>query len=302
MRTLDPLAGVSAFMAVAEHRNFGMAAELLGMSRATVSAQVAELEKRLGVRLFQRSTRAVRLTEAGEAYRAALGGLGGQAEQAAQIARSFQSEAVGTIRMTAPDVLVDRFVLPALPEFLAENRGVRVDIAETSRRVDVIGEDFDLAIRASLAIEPNLIVRRLGSSPVTLTASPDYVARRGMPGWPEEIGQHDVMHHSGLAAGALWVMRRGGEERRVPLEPSVLIDSGASLCRAAEEGLGITYLPEFITGEAIRAGRLVRVLADWEIANVDVNAVYPSNRNITPKVKRFVAVLARRFIGDPDFS
>lgn len=301
MKTLDPLAGVTSFIAVSDLLNFGAAAERLGMSRATVSAQIGELEKRLGVRLFQRSTRHVRLTEAGEAYRVALGGVSGQVQEAERIAQSFQTEAVGKIKLTAPDELCERYVVPAMAEFLRDQPGLTMEIELGSRRVDIVEEGFDLAIRASLAVEPTLIVRRLATSPVTLTASPAYLERRGAPQNPDELLRHDIVHHSGLKAGALWVMRRGNEERRIPVTPHVQINMGSMLRDSAIAGLGVTYLPEFITGDAIRAGRLVRVLPEWRIQSVDVNAVYPSNRNITPKVRGFVSVLAKRFEGAADF-
>lgn len=301
MKTLDPLAGVTSFIAVSDLLNFGAAAERLGMSRATVSAQIGELEKRLGVRLFQRSTRHVRLTEAGEAYRVALGGVSGQVQEAERIAQSFQTEAVGKIKLTAPDELCERYVVPAMAEFLRDQPGLTMEIELGSRRVDIVKEGFDLAIRASLAVEPTLIVRRLTTSPVTLTASPAYLERRGAPQNPDELLRHDIVHHSGLKAGALWVLRRGNEERRIPVTPHVQINMGSMLRDSAIAGLGVTYLPEFITGDAIRAGRLVRVLPEWRIQSVDVNAVYPSNRNITPKVRGFVSVLAKRFEGAADF-
>lgn len=301
MKTLDPLAGVSIFIALSETLNFGAVAERLEMSRATVSAQIADLEQRLGVRLFHRSTRAVRLTEAGAAYRAALGGLVGQAAQAANVAQSFQQEAVGRIRISAPDELCERFVLPALAAFLGEQPSVSVDIDLTSRRVDLIRDGFDLAIRASITVEPSLIVRRLGTSRGGLTASPAYLERRGVPQTPDDLEAHDKVHHSGLASGNLWIMKRGNVERRVPIGAHVMINAGGNLRDAAVLGLGITYLPEFITGDALRSGALVRVLPDWKTQPVDVNAVYPSNRNITPKVRRFVSILAKRFEKDPDF-
>lgn len=302
MKTLDPLAGVSVFIALSETLNFGAVATELGMSRATVSAQVGELERRLGVRLFQRSTRAVRLTPAGHAYRQALGGLASQAQEAALVAQGHQQALSGRIRLTAPDELCQRYLIPAMAEFVAEQPDITFEIEQTSRRVDIIEEGFDLALRASLVNAPAMIVRRLGTSAVSLTASPDYLARRGSPASPDALRDHDIAHHSGLGAGALWVLREGSEERRVPVVPKIWLNDGGALRDAAVAGLGITYLPEFITGPALRAGRLVHVLADWKIATVDVNAVYPSNRNITPRVRGFVNVLARRFTGDADFS
>lgn len=302
MKTLDPLAGVSVFMALAEALNFGAVAARLGMSRATVSAQVSDLEARLGVRLFHRSTRAVRLTEAGEAYRAALGGVVGQAAQAEQVALSYQQEAVGRIRLSAPDELCDRFVVPALAEFLGDQPGVAIEIDSSSRRVDLVKDGFDLAIRATLTVEPSLIVRRLGTSRGGLTASPAYLKRRGVPKTPDDLAEHDKVHHSGLRSGNLWIMKKGSVERRIPVAAHVMVNAGVTLRDAAVMGLGIAYLPEFITGDALRAGRLVRVLPEWKTQSIDVNAVYPSNRNITPKVRKFVAVLAKRFDGHPDFS
>src|SRR5688572_24910968 len=128
MKTRDPLTGLSVFVALSETLNFGQVAERLGMSRATVSAQVADLEERLGVRLFHRSTRAVRLTEAGEAYRGALGGVVGQVTQAGQIAQSYQTASVGRIRLTAPDELCERFIIPAMAAFLDQQPGITMEI------------------------------------------------------------------------------------------------------------------------------------------------------------------------------
>lgn len=302
MKTTDPLAGLSVFVALAELLNFGAAADRLGMSRATVSAQIADLEARLGVRLFHRSTRAVRLTEAGAAYRAALGGVVGQATQAANVAQSYQQESVGRIRISAPDELCERLVVPALAEFLKDQPSVSVDVDLTSRRVDLIKDGFDLAIRATLTVEPSLIIRKLGTSRGGLTASPAYLKQRGVPQTPDDLAAHDKVHHSGLVSGNLWIMKRGNVERRVPVAAHVTINDGGTLRDAAVAGLGIAYLPEFIAGDALRAGKLVRVLEDWKTQAIDVNAVYPSNRNITPKVRRFVSFLAKRFEGHPDFS
>ncbi len=227
--------------------------------------------------------------------------MSGQVEEAERIAQSFQTEAIGKIKLTAPDELCERYIVPAMAEFLADQPGLAIEIELSSRRVDIVGEGFDLAIRASLRRRADLD----RAAPGYLAGHVDRLARLSRPPWHAgDAGRasgHDIVHHSGLKAGALWVMRRGGEERRIPVSAHVQVNIGGVLRDSAIAGLGITYLPEFITGDAIRSGKLVRVLTDWRIQSVDINAVYPSNRNITPKVRGFVSVLARRSHGAPDF-
>lgn len=302
MKTLDPLAGISAFLAVAETLSFSKAADALELGRATVSAQVQDLEKRLGIRLFQRTTRAVALTEAGAAYLQALSGVVPQVREAERAAAAFQHEAVGRMRVsTAPDMAPDHIV-PAITAFLKLNPGLSIDLELTTETVNLVEEKFDLAIRGTISVEPNLITRQLGESPVILSASPDYIARRGAPLHPENLAHHDCLHFSRLRWGRLWQFQKGEETLRTPIVPRLECNDGRSLLAAAIGGLGIAMEPTFVVGPAIRRGELVPVMSDWSIATVPLHAVYPANRHIAAKVKTFVAFLANHLAEHPDLK
>lgn len=300
MRSLDPLAGVTTFLHLADLLSFSATAERLGLSRATVSAQVSDLERRLGVRLLQRSTRRVALTEAGRAYRDGLAGVLAQAGVAEQLAASYQTEAVGRLRVSAPMEFGHRYLVPALPEFLQSRPGLSVELDLSNRPVDLIAEGYDLAIRSTIEVGDNLVVRRLGMSPVHLAASPGYLAAKGEPAGPADLSDHDCLHFAGLRWGRAWVLSRDGAEIRQPIRPRVEINDGEALRIAALRGLGVTLLPGFLIGDDLRSGRLRRVLPDWSVPAVPVNAIYPANRNIAAKVRAFVGFFAARLaeIGD----
>ncbi len=300
MKTLDPLAGVAAFLSVAETLSFSRTAELLSMSRATVSAQVVELEKRLGIRLLQRSTRTVTLTEAGAAYVQAMSGVLPQVREAERAATSFQKDAVGRIRISsAPDLGPDHLV-PAIAKFLELNPGISIELDLSLETVNLIDEKFDLAIRGTISVEPNVITRQLGTSPVVVCASPAYIERHGAPDHPNALSSHSCLHFSKLRWGRLWRFIRDGVDAHVPIEPKLECNDGRSLLSAAVAGIGIALEPTFVVGPAIREGKLVRVLEDWEITTVPVHAVYPANRHIAVKVKTFVSFLAAHLADHPD--
>lgn len=293
MRSLDPLEGVAAFMTVARHLSFTKAAEELGMSRATVGAQVQALEGRLGVRLLHRSTRSVVLTEAGTAYVQSLIGILPQVREAERAALSYQEEVVGRLKMTVPPEFAQLHMAPIIAEFLKRNPSVSIDITFSHRAVNLIDEGYDLAIRGTIVLEPNLITRHIGDSPLILCAAPDYIERHGAPAEPTELSGHACLHFSGLRWGNVWMLSKAGQTLRIPIVPRYLANDGITLRDVAIAGAGITLLPMFEIGQEIRDGRLVRVLGDWEIGSVPIHAVYPANKNIASKVRRFTDFLVK---------
>lgn len=302
MRSLDPLDGIAVFLAVAETLNFSQAAERLDMSRATVSAQIATLERRLGVRLLQRDTRNVLLSEAGMAYRQALAGVLPQVREAERAALSFHQEAIGRLKISAPPDLGQEHLAPLIADFLARNSAVAIDLDLSHGAVNVVEEGYDLAIRGALAVEPNLVTRQIGTSSIQPCASPDYLARRGAPERPEDLAAHACLHFAPLRWGRMWPLRREEETVRVPILPTLDVNDGLVLRAAARAGAGIALLPAFIAGEDLRAGRLVPVLPDWSVAAIPIHAVYPANRHIAVKVRSFVQFLVTRLSGHPDFK
>ncbi|WP_269456287.1 LysR family transcriptional regulator [Rhizobium quercicola] len=199
MRTLDPLAGIAAFLSVAETLSFSRAAEALDLSRATVGAQVQDLERRLGIRLLQRTTRTVSLTEAGNAYLQALSGVLPQVREAERAASAFQKEAIGRLRVSsAPDLGPDHLV-PVIAKFLELNPGLSIDLDLSLQTVNLVEEKFDLAIRGTISLEPHVITRQIGASPIVVCASPSYLARHDKPKHPDELSQHSCLHFRNCA-------------------------------------------------------------------------------------------------------
>ncbi len=302
MKTVDPLHGVAAFLAVAEHASFTAAAEAIGLTRSTISAQVADLEARLGLRLFHRSTRLVRLTPAGEAYRERLGDIAERVDLAERAARAEHSTPEGRLRITAPPDMGQRFLVPWVAEFLALHPGTRIELDLSNAAHNLIERRFDLAIRGVIEIEENLITRKLGISPLLTCARADYLALRGHPERPEDLSKHDLLHFAHLRRGRVWTMTRGAERVEVPILPRLELNEGWALRTAALEGAGICQLPAFAIGDALRSGALVRVLPEWNPGHVPLHAVYPDNRLIAERVRAFVAFIARKSKAEPDLT
>jgi DNA-binding transcriptional LysR family regulator len=298
MRSVDPLEGLASFITVAKHLSFTKAAEELSMSRATVSAQVQALEAKLGVRLLQRSTRAVVLTEAGAAYYQSLVGVIPQIREAERAALSYQEEVVGRLKMTVPPEFAQMHMAPIIAEFLKRNPSVSIDVTFSHRAINLIDEGYDLAIRGTIVLEPNLITRHIGDSPLIICAAPEYLEKHGAPTEPIELADHACLHFSGLRWGNVWVLKRDGLTLRIPIVPRYLANDGITLRDVAVAGAGLTLLPMFEIGPEIRDGRLVRVLDTWEIGSVPIHAVYPANKNIASKVRRFTDFLVKRLPQD----
>jgi DNA-binding transcriptional LysR family regulator len=294
MKTVDPLHGLAAFLAVAEHESFTAGAAALGLTRATVSAQVAELEARLGVRLLHRSTRSLRLTPAGVAYRSRLADLPGRMIEAERAARAEQTAPEGRLRVTAPPDLAMRFLVPWVAEFLREHPAISIEMELSNAPRNLIESRFDLAIRGTLVVEENLVTRALGQSRLITCARGDYLARRGEPVVPMDLAGHDLLHFAGLRQGRSWSYLRGEERVDVSVSPRLELSDGWALRAAALEGAGVVQLPAFIIGHDVREGRLVPVLTGWQGRPVPLHAVYPDNRLIAARVKTFVAFLAAK--------
>ena len=298
MRSSDPLEGIAAFLAVAKHLSFTRAADELKVSRATIGTQVQVLEAKTGIRLLHRSTRSVVLTEAGAAYHQALTGILPQIREAERAALSYQEEVVGRLKITAPPDFGQLYLAPIIANFLIQNPAVSMDLSFSHASVNLIDEGYDLAIRGTISVEQNLVTRHLGDSPLMICASPAYLARCGTPTEPSELARHVCLHFSRLRWGNVWHFKQGEQTVRIPIAPRYLVNDGISLRDVAIAGAGITLLPRFQVGADVRAGRLVQLLEDWPIGVVPIHAVYPANKNIASKVRRFVDFLVKHLPED----
>ena len=291
---MDPLDGVSVFLAVAQCGSFSAAAEKLGCSKSTASAQVTRLERRIGARLLQRSSRAVSLTEAGRAYLCQVDDLLDRVRQAEKAAQAEVKEPRGPLRISAPSPFVWTHLAPLLPDFLARHPDIRIELQATAEVVDLVAGGFDLAIRLCPTNPPGAIVRRLSSTRLALVAAPALFKTHAVPRGPGDLAALPCLHYAIVSSRREWRFRRGREERIVQLAPTVVANDLEFLHRLSLAGSGVALLTEYTVVEDLKKGRLIRLLPDWDVVEVPVLAVYPGNRQIAANVRAFVDYLAKR--------
>jgi DNA-binding transcriptional LysR family regulator len=287
---VDVLGQMHLFVKVVEHGGFTAAARDLGVPKSTVSRQVARLEDRLGVRLLERTTRALRTTEVGQAYYERCTRILAEVVEAEGAVTEAQAEPRGRLRISAPLTFGYLFLGEVIAAFLQSHPQVRIDISLTDRRVDLIDEGFDLAIRIGQLDDSTLVARRLGWAAAVVAASPEYLSRFGRPQVPEELRQHRCLHYEYRGFG--W--RFGGVS--VPVDGPLVSNNGDLLRAAAVAGLGIIITPRFIIADELRDGRLVSILEEHLGAEgAGIWAIYPANRHLSAKVRSFVDFAVARF-------
>ncbi len=280
---------LQALVKVAQTGSFTRAAELLSTQKAHVSRLITKLEKKLGVRLLERSTRALHLTEVGrEVFERAVSILAA-IEDTERVTQQMHAEPRGVLRLTCGAEFGMLAVSRWIDEYLVRYPQVSVETDFTGRIVDLVHEGFDLAIRVGELDDSRLAARKLGEIRYGLFASPDYLSRRGQPTSPDDLGGHDLLVFSVGSHAAEWRLRNGdGEERRVELTARLYVNNSFAIRDAASLGLGIAQLPLIVAKEAVASGKLIPVLPEWRRSPVPVHAVFPSNRYLTPKVRAFV--------------
>ena len=280
------------FAEVVEAEGFSAAARRLTLSKSAVSKQVGRLEDRLGVRLLNRTTRRLSLTEAGTAFYAACRRVLDEAAAAEQAVSNLAAAPRGLLKLNAPMSFGILHLGPAIPAFHARYPQVTVDAAMNDRFVDLVEEGYYVAIRIGALRDSSLVARRLAPCRAVLCASPDYLERRGRPRRPEDLAGHDCLLYANSANPREWTLQgpRGGQT--VAVDGPLIANNGDVLCGAALAGMGIARLPTFIVGHQLRRGRLEVVLPDHPLPEQGIHAVYPHGRNLSPKVRVFVDFLA----------
>ena len=295
------LMDMAAFARVVEASSFSGAARELGVSKSAVSKQVSRLEDRLGVRLLNRTTRRLSLTEAGARFYEGCQRMLAEAEGAREAVTPLAAAPRGVLRVNAPMTFGVRHLSPALPALMARCPELSVDLVLNDRVVDLVEEGFDVGLRIGQLRESSLIARRLADAPMLVCAAPGYLERAGVPARPEDLGGHPCLIYSYIEAGTVWRCRSAdGGAARVRVKGRLVANNGEALLAAARAGLGICRLPSFIVGDAVRAGDLVRLLPAWQVhPAAGIHAIYPAHRHLSPKVRVFVDFLAERFGAPP---
>jgi len=285
------------FAVVVDHGGFAAAERALGIPKSRLSRRISQLEGELGVRLLQRSTRRFAVTDVGQSvYRHAQSMLA-EATAAREVVDRLSAEPRGVVKVSVPVGIAQQLMPKLLPEFLARYPEVRVQMHVSNRRVDVINEGFDVAIRVRTKFDDDgsLIMRSFGQIQELLVASPRYLDKAGRPATPEDLVSHTSMTMGEDEGRQRWELQgRDGEVRRIDLKPRVSGFDFPMLMDLARQGLGITMLPETMCADAVRSGALEVVLPDWRLPQGVAHAVFASRRGMLPAVRVFIDFLAEK--------
>jgi len=290
----DRLTEIGAFVEVARQRSFVRAAENLQVNVSAVSRAVAALETRLGVRLLQRSTRRVNLTEAGRAHLPRCETLLDELAEAEAAVSARHSAVQGLLRVSGPGGLGLTHLVPLLPELLRRHPQLALDFEMSNRFVDLIEEHYDLAIRIGTLRDSRLAARRLGSNRRVLVAAPAYLRERGPPKHPRELTDHTCLILTLSAHAENWNLVDKSARHTVRVDGPLRSNHALAVRAACVSGLGIALLPRFSIIDELASGQLVHVLPRWATAEQGIYAVYPSHRLIPAKVRAFVDFLEEK--------
>jgi DNA-binding transcriptional LysR family regulator len=289
-----------SFVRTAEHGSFSAAARVLGLTPAGVSKNVARLEAGLGVRLFQRSTRRLALTESGERFLRQVDGPLAALQAALSGARRVDEEPAGTLKVSMGQAFGRHFLVPLLEDFLVRYPRILPDWHFDNRRVDIVGEGFDAAVAGGFALASGVVARELAPVHIVAVASPRYMAGRTPPRVPADVAELDGIMRRSSPTGRVraWTLRsRRGAEQPVPCRPRAVFSDPEAVAEAARLGLGVALVPMPFAFEQLRTGELVRVLPGWYSDAGPLSIYYPSRRLLPAKTRAFSDFVIDRFSG-----
>lgn len=290
IRDLNELA---VFTYVVEHGGFTAAADATQLPKSNISRRIANLEKRLGVRLLERTTRKVHVTEIGDIYYQHCRRMLDEAEQADLCVEHATEIPRGTLRVSATVTTGQHLLAPLATEFMAQNPEVYLELVLVNRHVDVIDEGFDLVIRIGALADSSLVARSLGHCGLFVYASAEYLDAHGTPQEPNDLENHDCLVMSDMHDNNQWTLSAGDTLRQVALTPRAIVNDFVTLRRMVADGGGIAILPSYLhAGDYYK--RIVRILDDWSAPPIEFHAVFPSHRGATPKVRAFLDFLIVR--------
>ena len=287
---------LSAFAAVADTLSFTKAAAQIGCSLPTISHTIKSLEERLDVRLFNRTTRSVALTEAGERLLAEIQPIFEQVDQAIESINAFRDKPVGTLRIAVPRVFAIRGLGPLIRSFLAEYPDIQLELAVDDTNSDIVRNRFDAGIRSGHRVERDMkVIRVVDDLQFVAVASPDYLAVHPAPSSPEDLGAHNCIRHRFPADETLqpWVFEQGEQRAEIAVDGSLIVNDFDLALNAALDGVGIAYLVEPLVDAHLAEGRLVRVLPDWSSATPGLFLYHPSRRQLPMPLQVFLDFVKR---------
>jgi DNA-binding transcriptional LysR family regulator len=294
---LDRLTGIIAFARAGSLGSYTAAARALGVSPSAVSKSVQRLEQHLGLRLFSRTTRSLTLTTEGRDLHERALRLLREAEAIEQAAVAARSEPAGTLKVTAPLPIGVHLIAPALPRFRDRYPRLSIDLRLGDRFVDLIDEGIDVAIRVGDLADSRLISRQLAAHHICAFASPDYLARRGMPQHPDDLADHECVNFRFQSSGQAfrWPFFIGDRTFEIVPDAGIVTDVSDAVAAIIAAGGGIGMSPTFVAAPYVRRGELVPVLRNFAVPRTNITALWPESRRGSPNVKAFIAYLGEVF-------
>lgn len=285
---MDRIEAMTVFVAVADLQGFAPAARKLGLSASAVTRMVAALEERLGARLLQRTTRSVMLTDVGARYLQRARQILADIEEAEGSAQAERAQPSGRLVVSAPVGFGRLHVTPLISAYLQRYADVSGELRLTDRMVSLVEDGIDVAVRIGHLPDSSLVARQVGSMPRVVVASPDYLARRGQPKTPDDIAKHDTIQFGAIASAPEWRFVQNGDDIRITHMPRFTTDVADAAIWHAEHGGGLTRVLAYQAADALAAGRLKRVLTEFEPPAVPIHIVYPTSRLLSAKVRTFI--------------
>jgi len=295
---MDSVAGLHLFIRVVETGSFSKASASLNITQPTATKHVAALEKRLGARLFHRSTRGVTPTEVGAAYYDKCKAIAAQLEEADNLAALMQSRVQGSLRISTSVAFGRRVLTPLLLRFMQEHPGLRVDLSFEDRYVNLVEQGMDVAVRMGRLADSSLGSRHLGTNPWVLVASPSYLDARGTPQSPKDLVAHSALVYSSVQGDDRWLFTApDGSLHAQPVKGPLRSNNLSALLAAARCGMGLTVLPWYVARESVVAGTVQPLLTGWSLPAQEVHAVFPSPLMVPTKVSSLVSWLQGHLAG-----
>ncbi|CAA2109340.1 LysR family transcriptional regulator [Variovorax paradoxus] len=299
---MDRIQAMAAFLAVVETGGFASAARRLNVSPSVVTRAVGELEERLGVRLLTRTTRFVRVTEAGTTYADNCRRILADIEEAEGTAAGAHAAPKGLLTVTSSSNFGRMYVAPIVRRYLAQFPKVDVNCWFIDRMVNLVDEGVDVAVRLGELPDSSLQAVRVGRVRQVLCASPDYLRQHGAPQRPEDLLQHVTIFATGITPAPDWRFRDGGKPVTIRLQPRLSTTTNEAAAESAAAGLGITRLPLYQVAQAVREGTLVLLLEDFERTAMPIHVVHREGRHATHRVRAFIDMAVEALRDDPNLQ
>ncbi|RAS65431.1 DNA-binding transcriptional LysR family regulator [Vibrio diazotrophicus] len=283
---------IPIFVAVVECGSFSLAAEKLGVTKSAISKRVTQLEDELGIRLLNRTTRKLSLTEAGKRYYDHVSQALALAQQGMDAVTELQGEPKGKLKITAPMSFGVLYIAPMIAEFLGQFPKVTIDLQLEDQMVDLIEGEFDLAIRIGNLPISNLVAKRLVNCKSVLCASPEYIKRNGSPKKPSDLIDHNCLVYSYFRGGSEWTFEQQHNELKVIPKGNFIVNNSEAIRRALIEGLGVGQLPTFLVSKDILSGKLQPIMTPYSLPEHAIYAVFPERKHLPHKVRAFMEFVA----------